>query len=88
MARYTYTGPGPHDDDAGGLVHPGDVREFDEEPGWGPWELLPEDDGGAESPAEPPAVPSPAPAPERLAAATETAQGSASADAPDTGKGE
>ena len=69
MARYRYAGPGPQEDPGGGIARPGDVREFAEEPGWGPWEPV-EDDvaGGPESPGEPPAVPAPA-APARSAAA-------------------
>ena len=42
MSRYQYVGPGPHEDAVIGLVRPGDVREFDEEPAWGPWEPLDE----------------------------------------------
>lgn len=59
MARYQYTGPGP-DESSGELVRPGDVREFDQEPAWGPWELL-------DVPAEPePPAPVPVPAPSPL----------------------
>lgn len=38
--NYVYEGPGPHEDPVVGLVRPGDVRNFDEEPGWGPWRRL------------------------------------------------
>ena len=40
MAEYRYAGPGPEEHD-GELARPGDVREFEEEPGWGLWELIP-----------------------------------------------
>ena len=36
--QYRYTGPGPVTDPEGEIVRPGDEREFDEEPAWGPWE--------------------------------------------------
>lgn len=43
--QYRYTGPGPTEfyvpDGSGhtlALVHPGDVWEFPQEPGYGPWE--------------------------------------------------
>lgn len=42
MANFVYQGPGPHVDDVIGLVRPGDVRQFDAEPDWGPWQLLTE----------------------------------------------
>jgi len=38
--NYVYEGPGPHQDPVIGLVRPGDVRNFDEEPDWGPWRPL------------------------------------------------
>jgi hypothetical protein len=64
MARYEYEGPGPHDDGGGGIVRPGDVREFAEEPDWGPWRPLGGDaPDGAEKPAAVPATQAPAPAP-------------------------
>jgi hypothetical protein len=37
MAEYEYAGPHPVTDERNELVHPGDVREFGEEPDWGPW---------------------------------------------------
>jgi len=40
MPRYKYAGPGPVPDPEGGIVRPGDEREFAEEPVWGPWDLL------------------------------------------------
>lgn len=42
--RYVYEGPGPLDDGDGGLVHPGDIREFEEEPDWGLWRELRDDE--------------------------------------------
>ena len=39
--RFQYTGPGPIEILSGGdLIRPGDVREFDAEPDYGPWERL------------------------------------------------
>jgi hypothetical protein len=38
--NYVYEGPGPHEDEELGLIRPGDVRYFDEEPPWGPWRPL------------------------------------------------
>lgn len=37
--RFQYTGPGPvpGDDE---IIRPGDIREFDQEPDWGPWECI------------------------------------------------
>lgn len=77
--RYQYVGPGPIEVISGGeLVRPGDVREFDEEPTWGPWEPLDEpetDEGGPEppgpqeaSPAATGAAPAPGPAAPSLTA--------------------
>lgn len=64
MPSYEYQGPGPHDDGDGGIVRPGDVREFGGEPAWGPWRLLPEPDPqAAEEPSAPPATPAPPPSP-------------------------
>jgi hypothetical protein len=41
VARYQYAGPGPvPDPESGEVIRPGDVREFPEEPAYGPWELL------------------------------------------------
>jgi len=62
MASYVYEGGNPRGDGDGGLVRPGDVREFDSEPAWGPWRLL--EAGDPLLPPEPPqAVPDPPPAP-------------------------
>ena len=61
--EYVYEGPGPIETD-GSVVRPGDVREFAEEPDWGPWRPL--GGGPPESPetaSEPPATQAPAPAP-------------------------
>lgn len=41
MAEYVFRGPQPDVDDAGELVHPGDVREFSDPPDCPPWELVP-----------------------------------------------
>jgi hypothetical protein len=60
VAKYQYTGPGPvPDPETGEAVRPGDVREYAEEPGWGPWELVPppEASEGGEPPGPPEASP-------------------------------
>ena len=56
MPRYRYAGPGPVPDPENELVHPGDVREYDKEPDWGPWELV----------ADPPPEPESGPGPRRI----------------------
>jgi hypothetical protein len=86
--RYRYVGPGPQEDGGGGLVRPGEERDFDEEPAWGPWEPVPEEDGGAESPAEPPATQPPTPAPSSPAAPSTATAATAPAPAAGPGKGE
>jgi hypothetical protein len=54
MAKYRYAGPGPIEVVSGGEVtRPGDEREFDEEPTWGPWDLLDEPEA-ADGDPEPP----------------------------------
>ena len=58
MAEYRYAGPDPVPDERGELVHPGDVREFETEPGWGPWVPLAPPEAAPEK--EPPAPPLPA----------------------------
>jgi hypothetical protein len=63
MAQYEYAGPGPIGDGDGGIVRPGDVREFGAEPDWGPWRLLDEPPEAAETPSQPPATGAPAPPP-------------------------
>lgn len=61
--QYRYAGPHPVEDEAGVLVHPGDVREMDEPPPWGPWDPVPHFSGELpETPAVPSAVPSALPA--------------------------
>jgi hypothetical protein len=60
MAEYRYAGPDPVPDEDNELVHPGDVREFDAEPAWGPWELLAPPEAGPGK--KPPAPPAPEPA--------------------------
>lgn len=53
MARYQYTGPHPVVIlSEGEIIRPGDVREFDEAPDWGPWQCI-----------DPPPEPEPAAAP-------------------------
>jgi hypothetical protein len=59
LPRYRYAGPAPVPDPENEVVHPGDVREYDEEPAWGPWELVVDlkakpADGGPPPPADPP----------------------------------
>lgn len=74
MGRWRYVGPGPQDDPEGGIVRPGDIREFDAVPDWGPWEgeLPDEDTAVQEAPeaTETPAAPPPAPASPGPAAAS------------------
>ena len=65
MALYEYQGPGPHDDGSGTIVRPGDVREFDGEPAWGPWRLLPGDDP-LNAPEPPESAPAPPPTPKAV----------------------
>lgn len=60
--RFQYTGPGPIPDPEGEIVHPLDVREYDEEPGWGPWELLDEPEPGTDEGGWPPSPPEASPA--------------------------
>lgn len=63
--RYRYTGPQPVEDERGELVHPGDVREMDEAPPWGPWDPVPHATGELPGPEPaPPAEPQAAPAAE------------------------
>lgn len=62
--RYEYAGPGPHEDGELGLIRPGDIRDFGEEPDRGPWRLLDDPDGGAESGSPPSGTQAPAPAPD------------------------
>lgn len=92
MAKYRYAGPGPQEDGDGGLVRPGDEREFGTEPDWGPWELIegvpakPDDSGdGAQAPATPPATSPPATPPASSATASTTAPAATSAPEPKTG---
>lgn len=54
MAKYEYAGPGPAEDPEGVIVRPGDVREFADEPAWGPWRAL--ELPALPSPASPPAA--------------------------------
>jgi hypothetical protein len=60
MPEYEYTGPGPHDDGDGGTVRPGDVREFDTEPDWGPWRLIEPDEPRLVTPPDEKSPPPPA----------------------------
>ena len=76
--QYTYPGPGPQEDGDGGVVRPGDTRDFDQAPDWGPWEPS----GGAESDPPAPAAPAPAPAPDKPAPAASAPPVTASATPP------
>jgi len=53
MPRYKYAGPGPVPDPEGGIVRPGDEREFGQEPDWGPWDLLDEPESAPEAETAP-----------------------------------
>ena len=58
--KYVYRGPGPvQDPESSELTRPGDVREFDAEPAWGPWEPVkdPEATEGGPPPGPPGASP-------------------------------
>ena len=67
MPMFRYAGPDPvTDPDDGEIVRPGQRREMDEPPGWGPWDEIGEDGDGPEAPPDappPPADAAPAPAP-------------------------
>jgi hypothetical protein len=85
MPEYEYQGPGPHEEDDGTIVRPGDVREFDTEPDGGPWRLIeagePAEEkpplvitpDGPQKPAAPAASQPPAPAPASPPAASTAA---------------
>lgn len=47
-----YAGPGPIPDGQGGLLRPGELVEWDAEPAWGPWKVVPKPEKG-EDPPEP-----------------------------------
>jgi hypothetical protein len=55
MAEYVYEGPGPVEDE-GELVHPGDIRDFGEEPDCPPWRRLDPEPAPAGDPPPPAAV--------------------------------
>ena len=87
--RLRYAGPGPQEDGDGGIAYPGEVRDFDKEPAWGPWEPVPDEDGG-EAPEQPQSVPATQPptgGAARPAAASPATQPPVSAPAADDGKG-
>lgn len=67
MPRFRYAGPDPVPGDDGEIVRPGEVREMDQPPDWGPWEPVPDDPGDQDEPL-PLDVPVAAPAPVRRAA--------------------
>jgi hypothetical protein len=86
VARYRYAGGGPQEDGDGGIVRPGDERDFEGEPLWGPWVLI-DEDGGAVSDSAPPVTAPPAPAPASPAPASPAPPASLPADTGSTGKG-
>jgi hypothetical protein len=43
--EYVFEGPGPVERD-GGIIRPGDVRDFATEPDWGPWRPVAGQQGG------------------------------------------
>lgn len=79
--RYRYTGPHPVEDEAGELVHPGDVREMDEAPPWGPWDPVPHATG--ELPDPPPPASHLAQTPPALAAQGILARGASASAEPE-----
>ena len=84
MGSYRYAGDGPQEDPQGGLVRPGDEREFGGDPGWGVWELLPaEPDRGSVSDSAAPATEPPAPGPDSQAPAEDATSAATSGPAPD-----
>jgi hypothetical protein len=82
VARWRYAGPGPQDDGQGGIVRPGEERDFDQEPAWGPWEPVPDGDGGAVSDSAASGAVPPAPAPVSPAAGSVAPPAASSAPAP------
>jgi hypothetical protein len=77
MPRYRFAGYAPVPDPENELVHPGDVREYDTEPEWGPWEPLdapvaaPDGPRGAGDGVPPGELPEIAPEPPEAAAGDE-----------------
>jgi hypothetical protein len=61
MAEYVYEGAGPVVGDDGGIVHPGDVRDFSEAPDGPPWRPL-EEEPEPPPPVKPPVPPATTPA--------------------------
>jgi hypothetical protein len=59
VALLRYAGPGPHDDGRGGLVRPGDVWDWPDDPPWGPWE--PAEEAAVTDSAAPAGADTPAP---------------------------
>ena len=84
MARWRYAGPGPQEDGAGGIVRPGDVREFDAGPAWGPWEELGDGDPAA-PPEAPVSLPQPPPPPAPTPGTAKPAQAATAAPEPPLG---
>ncbi len=54
--QYRYAGPNPAEDPDGELVHPGDVRDFDDEPDCPPWRSLDPEPDPPPPPATTPAI--------------------------------
>lgn len=79
MPRYAYAGPEPRPDDDNCIVRPGEIREMDAPPDWGPWAEVPDESGAAPEPA-----PSPPAATSKAAATSKTAP----AETPSKGEGE
>ncbi len=71
--KYVYRGPVPVADEAGELVHPLDVREFDQAPDCPPWQPL-EEPAAAAPPPPPPMTPA---SPAQLAGIVSAVQGAA-----------
>ena len=83
--KLRYAGPGPHDDGQGGIVRPGDVWDWPEEPDWGPWE--PAGDDGAVTDSAPQATQPPAGGGDSPGAGQDATDADGSAAAADAGKG-
>ena len=61
--RYAYGGLEPVPDGDGGMVRPGEVREFTKLPGYGPWNVVIDGPVTLQDAPPPPAPPTPPPAP-------------------------
>ena len=61
--RYAYGGSEPVPDGQGGMIRPGEVREFKTLPNYGPWNVVLDSPVLLQDAPPPPAPPAPPPAP-------------------------